>query len=243
MPAIPGYKDLTDDQVAPMGASARLAGTHASVDVDRYGFEEGGGIDVIRLADKGSGRAATTEEILSAQPLALARGVAGSGGGGGGSGYAPYGGGGGGSPELQPELAPVPVIPKEDLSKRIDRTRRSDVAEQAAPPTENVAQAPTNKPSISISGQISSRKRISTRLPKYPAWAVKQGASGTVVVKLFVAPGGNVRENLTVESTSGYPALDELVVSCLRAWQFVPLDAGQPQDDQWGRITVRFVLG
>ncbi len=113
----------------------------------------------------------------------------------------------------------------------------SQQVKSATPPP-----APANKPSVTISGQISGRKRVRCGLPRYPDWAIKQGASGTVVVKLFVAPDGSVRENLTIESTSGYPALDELVANALKGWQFGALDANVPQVDEWGRVTVRFVL-
>lgn len=242
MPAIPGYKDLTDDQVAPIGVASKLSGTQVNIDASRYSTEDDG-MDVIRLADKSAGGTASTEEILAAQPLALARGVAGSGGGGGG-GYGQYlPGGAGNVPRMQPEdITPAPAISQADLNKRIERSRTEVVAEQAAP-QEKMAAAPANKPSVTISGQISGRKRVRCGLPRYPDWAIKQGASGTVVVKLFVAADGSVRENLTIESTSGYPALDELVANALRNWQFGALEPGTPQDDQWGRITVRFVLG
>jgi TonB family protein len=83
---------------------------------------------------------------------------------------------------------------------------------------------------------------VRSTLPRYPDWAIKQRASGTVVIKLFVAPDGSVRDSLTIESTSGYPALDELVVSSLKGCQFAPLDPNVPQEDQWGRVFVRFVL-
>jgi len=241
MPAIPGYKDLTDDQVAPLGVASRLSGTQVNIDASRY-TADNDGMDVIRLADKSAGRTASTEEILAAQPLALARGVAGSGGGGGG-GYASYLRGGGNVPSMQPEdVTPAPAISQADMNKRIERSRK-EVVEEQAPTQEKITAAPSNKPSVTISGQISNRKRVRCGLPRYPDWAIKQGASGTVIVKLFVASDGSVRENLTIESTSGYPALDELVANALRNWQFGALDPSAVQEDQWGRITVRFVLG
>lgn len=241
MPAIPGYKDLSEADIAPSGVAAKLAGTQVNVDASRYVTEDDG-MDVIHLADKGSGKTASTEDILAAPALSLARGVAGSGGGGGG-GYAQYlPGGAGSSPNQQPEeVAPAPAISQADLNKRIERSQAEVVATQA-PAQPSIAAAP-GKPSVTISGEISRRKRLRCGLPQYPDWAIKQGASGTVVVKLSVAPDGTVRENLTIESTSGYPALDELVANALKGWQFGPLDPGVPQDDQWGEITVRFVLG
>jgi TonB family protein len=242
MPAIPGYKDLSESDVAPDAVAHKLSGTQVNIDASRY-VSADDGMDVIHLADKSGGKTASTEDILAAPALALARGVAGSGGGGGG-GYAQYlPGGAGNAPTMQPEdVAPAPAISQADLNKRIERSR-SEVVEQQAPAQEKIAAAPTNKPSVTISGQISGRKRVRCGLPRYPDWAVKQGASGTVVVKLFVAADGSVRENLTIESTSGYPALDELVANALKGWQFGPLDPGVAQEDQWGKITVRFVLG
>jgi TonB family protein len=144
---------------------------------------------------------------------------------------------------MQPEdIAPAPAISQADLNKRIERSR-SEVVEQQAPAQEKIAVAPAKKPSVTISGQIFGRKRVRCGLPRYPDWAIKQGASGTVVVRLYVSPDGSVRENLTIESTSGYPALDELVANALKGWQFGALEPGTPQEDQWGKITVVFVLG
>lgn len=242
MPAIPGYKDLSESDVASSAVAAKLTGTQVNIDASRYAAADDG-MDVIHLADKSSGSTASTEDILAAPALALAKGIAGSGGGGGG-GYAQYlPGGAGSAPTMQPEdVAPAPAISQADLNKRIERSR-AEVVEQQAPAQERIAAAPVNRPSVTISGQISSRRRVRCGLPRYPDWAIRQGASGTVVVKLFVGSDGMVRENLTIESTSGYPALDELVANALKGWQFGPLDPGVAQEDQWGRITVRFVLG
>jgi len=45
-----------------------------------------------------------------------------------------------------------------------------------------------------------------------------------------------------VESSSGYPDLDQVVVDALRGWEFAALGPGVKSEDQWGVITFKFVL-
>ena len=116
--------------------------------------------------------------------------------------------------------------------------------EQTAPAKqEQIAAAPVvHKARVSISGQISNRGRTSSPLPRYPASEQAQGHSGTVMASLSVSPDGTVMDNLEIESSSGYPVLDDAVLSTLRAWHFVPLAPTDKQETQTGQITVRFEL-
>ena len=65
---------------------------------------------------------------------------------------------------MQPEdITPAPAISQADLNKRIERSRTEVVAEPTAP-QEKMAAAPASKASVTISGQISGRKRVRAAL-------------------------------------------------------------------------------
>jgi TonB family protein len=96
---------------------------------------------------------------------------------------------------------------------------------------------------VSLTGQLSKRRRIYEPIPEYPAWAERRGIEAQVVIYFVVAPDGRVKpENTYVELTSGYPRLDKLALEALKKWRFVPLQPNVPQVDQWGRVTFRFIL-
>ncbi len=96
---------------------------------------------------------------------------------------------------------------------------------------------------LSVGGEIRDRKIVYKVLPEYPEWARKKGIAGTVVVRFIVTPEGNVKESsIIIESSSGYPGLDEAVVSALKKWKFEPLPTGVEQKAQWGIVIVKFVL-
>ena len=64
---------------------------------------------------------------------------------------------------------------------------------------------------------------------------------GSVRLYFTVDAGGNVRSNIRVTKTTGYPALDQLGIDALKKWKFVPL-AGGSDEGQWGIITFNFSL-
>ena len=93
-----------------------------------------------------------------------------------------------------------------------------------------------------VAGPISQREITKKLVPHYPKWALERRVSGTVVVRIWVQPNGQVKGAPTVESSSGYPDLDQVVVDALRGWEFAPLGSGVKSEDQWGVITFKFML-
>lgn len=57
--------------------------------------------------------------------------------------------------------------------------------------------------------------------PLYPLSSRKKGESGTVVLLVRLDGQGHVQE-LSVRSSSGYPALDQSALRAVRAWKFRP---------------------
>ena len=92
-----------------------------------------------------------------------------------------------------------------------------------------------------ISGPLMNRGISFKVIPEYPAWAEEQGIMGSVRLYFTVDAAGNVRSNIRVTKTTGYPALDQLGIDALKKWKFVPL-AGGSDEGQWGIITFNFSL-
>jgi TonB family protein len=203
--------------------SKKLERSQAKIDFSRYETEEMG---AIRIADKVKGITKTTEEILREAPIPLAVGTRrGSGGGLGITGYP------GVFEEAPIKLETKPIEKREKVIER-------KVKEEASSP---LPSAPKQS-AIILSGPISERKILRKVLPRYPDWALKKGISGTIVIRLWVSPEGDVRENVEVVESSGYPDLDQAVVSALLCWKFAPLPENVKKENQWGLVTVRFVL-
>ncbi|MEO0233184.1 MAG: energy transducer TonB [candidate division WOR-3 bacterium] len=97
------------------------------------------------------------------------------------------------------------------------------------------------KVTFEISGSIAGRKILYGPLPSYPSWAAERGLEAVIVLRVYVTPEGNVKSNLVVFHTSGYPEWDELVKRILLSWRFEPLPEGSDVI-QSGYITFRFIL-
>jgi TonB family protein len=93
-----------------------------------------------------------------------------------------------------------------------------------------------------ISGPLTNRPIVYKVIPEYPAWAEEQGIMGSVRLYFTVDSGGNVRSNIRVTKTTGYPALDQLGIDALKQWKFSPLQSEDEGKGQWGIITFNFSL-
>ena len=96
------------------------------------------------------------------------------------------------------------------------------------------------KNKMELTGPLSRRKILKYYVPPFPAWARERGLLEAVVaLKFYVDNSGRVLDSVTVESGSGYGALDKLAIEAVKQWAFEPLDG--PESKQWGVITFRFV--
>jgi TonB family protein len=218
---------ISSDEVPALDLSATLDrdNSDAKIDLDRYELDRGDGMNVIRL---GGGTSKSTDEILAQPKVALARGLDRSGAAG-------------------PGLRGIPGVPQPQAQLSIESRPLAKPAARSLPqvPTADLpqAEAPVSRGSnFMVAGPISQREITRKVVPRYPKWALERRISGTVVVRIWVQPGGNVKGVPTVESSSGYPDLDQVVVDALRGWGFAPLGAGVKSEDQWGVITFKFTL-
>lgn len=219
------------DDGGPIDIGAALArdNSQANIDLDRYEIDgDGGGMGAIRLG--GSSTAKSTEEILAQPKIQLARGVGRGGTGGGGYGLR-------GMPGVAQPQAQL-TIEHRQLVKPAARSLPT-MGNQDLPKVEVPVTRGTN---FSVAGPISQREITRKLVPRYPKWALDRRVSGTAVVRIWVQPDGKVKGAPTVESSSGYPDLDQVVVDALRGWEFAALGPGVKSEDQWGVITFKFVL-
>lgn len=199
--------------------------SQARIDLNRYELDRSGdGMDMVYLGGKGSSQ--STDEILSQPSIALTRAPGGS-----------RGGDGRGVPGIPQPTAQL-TIEHRELAKPAERSLPA-ITSQDLPKVEAPASRGTN---FSIAGPISQREIIRKLVPRYPKWALDRRVSGTVVVRIWVQPNGQVKNTPTVESSSGYPDLDQVVVDALRGWEFAPLGPGVKAENQWGVITFKFML-
>jgi TonB family protein len=198
--------------------------SQAKIDLGRYELDRSvGGMDVVYLGGKGGSQ--STDEILAQPAIALTR----SPGRGGGDGRG------------------MPGIPQPTAQLTMERHELATPAARSLPVAENQDLPKVETPvsrgaNFSVAGPISQRAIARRLVPRYPKWALDRRVSGTVVVRIWVQPDGRVKGAPTVESSSGYPDLDGVVVDALRGWEFAALGPGVKSEDQWGVITFKFVL-
>ncbi len=105
-----------------------------------------------------------------------------------------------------------------------------------------VARAREKKSMFTITGELSNRQIVRQVTPEYPAWAQAQGVEASVVLEFTVDAEGNVKPNVVVRRTTGYPKLDDSAIRALRQWKFAPLPAGQENKEEVGLITFNYSL-
>jgi TonB family protein len=94
---------------------------------------------------------------------------------------------------------------------------------------------------MSLVGPVADRMLISYGRPQYPDWAKREGIEGAVDLYFIVLPGGNVKENVLIQKTSGCADFDRNAIDALLAWKFEPLGRGRT-GEQWGAITFEYRL-
>lgn len=131
--------------------------------------------------------------------------------------------------------------PKLQPSQRFDNLKMLKQQENRVLAEEQLREK--KQEAVEITGPLKDRQTIFNPIPDYPAWAKARGIEANVTLYFVVEPGGRViGETISVERTSGYIELDNLVIGKLKLWRFVPLNASEKQINQEGLITFRFRL-
>lgn len=119
--------------------------------------------------------------------------------------------------------------------------RKAPVESLKTTPIGQDAWGKKNSP-FSMEGPLKYRRIKVMQMPPYPRWAEEKGIEATVSFRIWVDVKGKVKDNMYLEKTSGYSDLDAVVKEALLKFNFVPLPAGAPEEDEWGVATFKFEL-
>ena len=146
-----------------------------------------------------------------------------------------------------PEEPPPPVIrplekkpdPKPEQPKPVQRKPPAPVAQ--APVDSQPQQAAAAAPAAPRTVADSQLGYLVKPNPLYPARSRKAGEKGTVMVKVLVDGAGRPSQVL-VQTSSGYPLLDDAALSAVRAAQFRPFVEGGFAKPVWVLAPITFNL-
>jgi protein TonB len=140
-------------------------------------------------------------------------------------------------PPPPPKLAPPPpdFIPPPEVNVAIEAAPTNTITAVTSKPAPSVpspvAQAVPHVPPVVKAGHC--------REPEYPPSSARLGEQGRVVLQLLVNVDGKVVDS-KVETSSGFPRLDEAARAALSLCKFTPgTYQGQPEQ-AWGRIAYVF---
>lgn len=83
---------------------------------------------------------------------------------------------------------------------------------------------------------------LATPQPRYPASAREEGEEGVVLLRVRISRSGSPEE-IVLERSSGFIALDEAAIAGVKRWTFTPALRGSEPIEAWMRVPVRFRLG
>ncbi len=164
--------------------------------------------------------------------------------------------------KLVPAVIPITPVVKSDAPEVTEVARPVPVAAVPPPvPVAVVTPAPTPppvaQPPVKISGDASSPKPgpdatttppplvkaepnyLKNPEPPYPLIALRRHQEGLVLLTVKVTAQGTV-EQLAVEKSSGFPALDDAALRAVRGWEFQPAHLGPLAVESEIEVPVRF---
>jgi protein TonB len=137
-------------------------------------------------------------------------------------------------PPPPPDYTPPPVAPPPTLDIPVVSGPPSETAiaipKQEAKPA---PQAPAAPPPVTAA-KFAPGARPGDACP-YPSASRRLGEAGSVILLLYVNGQGRVAET-KIESSSGFPRLDEAAGSCMKKVKFIPSTVGGQPVDSWQRI-------
>ncbi len=153
-------------------------------------------------------------------------------------------------PDLPPPVFPIqappppPPKPKAPAPKPHPVTPQSVAPHprQAAAPAQTAAQpgppaAPAAPKTVGAS-QVSFLVRPN---PIYPARSRRANEQGTAMVRVMIDVAGRPSQ-VSLQTSSGFPALDESALNAVRAAQFRPYSEGGVAQPVWVLVPIKFVL-
>jgi protein TonB len=150
-------------------------------------------------------------------------------------------------PDLPPPVFPIekppPPAPKPKPKPQVHkppppRPHPSQAAVQPSVPPQPGPLAPPAAPKTVGESQVSFAVRPN---PIYPARARRNNEQGVVMVRVLIDVTGRPT-NVSLQASSGHPALDESALSAVKAAQFRPYTEGGVPQPVWVNVPIKFVL-
>jgi protein TonB len=122
-------------------------------------------------------------------------------------------------PKPKPKPRPLPKkLPPAPPSERAVSKPPEPALEPPAPAPAEPAQMPVTPPRVDAS-------QLKNPAPPYPSLSRRLREEGTVVLELLILADGTVGE-IRVQTSSGFPRLDQSALETVRYWKFVPARRG-----------------
>jgi len=125
-------------------------------------------------------------------------------------------------PKPQQLVAETPVVTPEDHVVQTLPVPPAPVVPSTPPPSMPL---PTGPVALATELSVACTDRIA---PAYPQRSRRNGEEGTVILRVELSEAGNV-DAARVQTSSGFPRLDEAAIAAVRAWRCQPARRnGQP---------------
>ncbi len=143
-----------------------------------------------------------------------------------------------------PEKKTPPPVKKAAPAKRKPTpqpVRQEPVASTSSAPSTTTAPVTRAAQEAPLTPPLANADYLRNPPPPYPEVAISRGQEGTVLLNVQVRPDGKV-QTLTIQKSSGYPALDNAARDTVLRWSFVPARRGSQAVSGWVVVPVDFSL-
>jgi periplasmic protein TonB len=147
-------------------------------------------------------------------------------------------------PQLAPKPKPVEPGPAQEPAPELTQAVDSDPLppQNSSPPAAAEVAAVTDPGPPQEAPLVEATPLYANNPPpRYPRSARRRGHQGTVLLSVFVDPGGRV-DRLKVLASSGYEVLDEAALTAVRKWRFESGHRGDTKVGMWVEVPIRFEL-
>jgi protein TonB len=145
----------------------------------------------------------------------------------------------------QPEAPLLPSVPGFTIQAAVVHAAAAIASPRDHLPPKYTEATPTDAPaSVPAATEPAQIRRVAYERfgpPEYPPMSRRLGESGVVVLRVLIDEVGLPRE-VQVETSSGYPRLDEAAIAAVRRARFVPHSEGGRARAAVARVPIRFEL-
>lgn len=145
-------------------------------------------------------------------------------------------------PDIPIEPPPFVPPPEVQIQVPVQQNTITQVTTQKPPVTAPPVMTPPAPPKDVIVNPRLDPKRAQRSLEEfYPASSKRAEEEGSVVVSVYVKGDGRIQE-VKVDTSSGFPALDEGAVKYAKTWRLLPGTKNGIPQAMWYKVKVTFQL-